>query len=158
MDSLDDVMDASPAGEELTPISLCKPQLQEHPRSSLSVVCSMVLDQLLWLLARGGEKLELQSSEVSGERFSGKRAISECLFSSGGCGGRTDLELCALDLALTGSQFPMLGGSPRCPQREHPDRYLKPEKNDSVECHDTEKVLEPPMVQNRDLPCLMVGN
>ena len=52
----------------------------------------------------------------------------------------------------------MLGGSPRYPQREHRDRYYKPEKNDSLECHDTEKVLEPPMVQNRDLPCLMVGN
>ena len=62
VDSLDDVMDAWPAGEERSPLSLCKPQLQEHPRSSLSVVCSLVLDQLLWFLAREGEQLELQSS------------------------------------------------------------------------------------------------
>ena len=69
MDTLDDVMDAWPAGEERSPLSLCKPQLQEHPRSSLSVVCSVVLDQLLWFLAQGGEKFELQSSQVSGERL-----------------------------------------------------------------------------------------
>ena len=69
VDSLDDVMDAWPAGEERAPLSLCKPQLQEHPRSSLSVVCFLVLDQTLWFLARGGEKFELQGSQVRGERF-----------------------------------------------------------------------------------------
>ena len=83
---------------------------------------------------------------------SGKRAIFECRFSSGGCGGRTALELCALEVAPTGSKFPMLGGSPRYPQREHRDRYHKPEKNDSLECHHSEQVLELPMVQNTDLP------
>ena len=61
MDSLDDVMDAWPAGDGRAPLSLCKPQLQEHPRPSLSIVWSVVLDQLLWFLAKGGEKLELQS-------------------------------------------------------------------------------------------------
>ena len=62
VDSLDDVMDAWPAGDGRAPLSLCKAQLGKHQRSSLSVVCFLVLDQLLWFLARGGEQLELQSS------------------------------------------------------------------------------------------------
>ena len=79
--------------------------------------------------------------------FSGKRAIFECLFSSGVCGGRTALELCALDLVVRGTQFSMFGEPPRHPQREHRDGHHKLEKNGSVERHNDEHVWAVPIVQ-----------
>ena len=76
----------------------------------------------------------------------------EILLSSVTCGGHTAIELCALELVPAGTQFSMLGGSPRDPQLEHRDRYHKPEKNDSLECHHSEQVLELPVVQTGTSP------
>ena len=104
---LNDLMDAWPADEE--PVSLCKPQLQEHPRSSLSVLWSMVPDQLRWFLTRAGEELEPHSAPVENNFWCHAQGA---FFAGEGCGGRTALELCALDLAPTVSQFSMLGVCP----------------------------------------------